>query len=267
MSDIRFKWNGAGYFFPTEQLSSCSPQWQRWGAILESAKQGDFAPTEQLLDLLLERSDHVLSKACSLLLGDAGNARAIDALIAYSKRRIEERFPLAIDDGLLVSDALAIDGRARSVSPILELFWWNSSAKDATLFALHLSKMLEPDWEKIFRRPEEDDFPAYRSMVLERLAAIELSEDQHALLGQRVGVRDIAKLALHHLGNEDFDQFAQELLRRRFEASTGIDCTHFFRDGRFQPLTAAVTLQEFLASDESKRFVDGKKYFFGWPVD
>jgi hypothetical protein len=55
----------------------------------------------------------------------------------------------------------------------------------------------------------------------------------------------------------------QPFYRRRFEASTGIDCSGFYKDRNFQPLTAAAILEDFLESPEVARYEEGVRYFFG----
>jgi hypothetical protein len=85
-------------------------------------------------------------------------------------------------------------------------------------------------------------------------------------MGQELHVPEIARLLLRNLGTSHFEEATQWLLRRRFEASTGINCTSFFKEERFQPLTAAAVLEEFLSSSEATKFVRSHKYFFGWPV-
>jgi hypothetical protein len=51
-------------------------------------------------------------------------------------------------------------------------------------------------------------------------------------------------------------------LREKFEAATGINCSSFFRNGRFQPLAAAAVLEEFLESPQVSRYEEGARYFF-----
>ncbi|NJK31974.1 MAG: hypothetical protein HC927_05885 [Deltaproteobacteria bacterium] len=51
--------------------------------------------------------------------------------------------------------------------------------------------------------------------------------------------------------------------RRRFEASTGIDCSEFYSDGEFFPLVAAARLEAWIDSPEADRYEPGVRYFFG----
>ena len=52
-------------------------------------------------------------------------------------------------------------------------------------------------------------------------------------------------------------------LREKFEACTGIDCSDFYDDGDFQPLTAAARLEAWLESDQPNKYLPGERYFFG----
>lgn len=85
-------------------------------------------------------------------------------------------------------------------------------------------------------------------------------------MGEATHAPRTAQLLLTHLGDSHFEHASQRLMRRRFEASTGIDCTAFFKNGIFQALSAARVLEDYLGSAESARSRPGRKEFFGWPV-
>jgi hypothetical protein len=52
-------------------------------------------------------------------------------------------------------------------------------------------------------------------------------------------------------------------LRRRFEASTGIDCHDFYVEQGFQPLSAARIAEDFLNGPQAAKYEEGCRYFFG----
>ncbi len=153
---------------------------------------------------------------------------------------------------------------------MLLVFEWNLGVPDSRIFALLLSRMLETKWGPLAQCPRrEEEFPEYRSKVLERMRELTLelgSEQAYVFMGRSLDVPEIAHLLLQNLGKSHFEEASQWLLRRRFEASTGINCTSFFKEDSFQPLTAAVVLEKFLSSIDKTKFLLGRKYFLGWPV-
>jgi hypothetical protein len=54
--------------------------------------------------------------------------------------------------------------------------------------------------------------------------------------------------------------------REKFEGATGIDCSPFFRGGRFQAAAAIAILEEFVSSKRSRDFREGVRYFFGHAI-
>ncbi|QRK11042.1 hypothetical protein JQX13_13790 [Archangium violaceum] len=114
--------------------------------------------------------------------------------------------------------------------------------------------------------PTEDALIAYEDRVLERYEELKrkFGTDQVILLhGERFSVVSVARRLLRSLNGSDFERAKRPFYRRRFEASTGIDCSPFYKDGEFQPLTAAAILEDFLESPEAARYEEGVRYFFG----
>ncbi|MFP2927201.1 hypothetical protein ACLESO_18780 [Pyxidicoccus sp. 3LG] len=132
---------------------------------------------------------------------------------------------------------------------------------------LLLSSILEPEWGPLSRFPKEDDLIEYEDRVLERYEELKqrFGTDQVILLhAERFSVVSVARRLLSSMSNHsDFEMAKRPFYRRRFEASTGIDCSPFYKDEQFQPLTAAATLEDFLESPEAARYEEGVRYFFG----
>lgn len=267
MSGFRLDWNRGGYFFDDKALQSASPPWQQWIRILEQAKQGDFEETPRLLDVFLSTQNRLLRNVCFQLLGDAGSTEAILNAVAYLRTRFANAEPVGGDDALELSNALAIHGQLLFVPDILRLFEWDIWGPDSPIFAHHLSLMLEAKWGPIAECPSSDEeFALYTSHVLGRVDEISKSLDSehtHVFRGHVSHVPEVARLLLGSFGTSHFEKASQSLMRRRFEASTGINCTSFYREGQFQPLAAAAVLEEFLSSADAAKFVPGRKYFFG----
>jgi hypothetical protein len=270
MSGIRLDWRRGGYFFDAGLLKTSPREWQHWAHILDRAKRGDFTDTPSLLDVFFSTENRLLRDACCQLLGDAGSTEAIRKTAMLLRARFADLDPIGGDDALDLANALAVHGQLLFIPEILLIFEWNLGLSDSRIFALLLSRMLEMEWGPIAQCPRrEEEFPEYRDKVRGRTREFALdlgSEQAYVFMGQALNVPGIARLLLRNLGSSHFEEASQWLLRHRFEASTGINCTSFFREDRFQPLTAAVVLEEFLSSSDATQFVPGHKYFFGWPV-
>jgi hypothetical protein len=270
MTNVHLDWRRGGYFFDVGILKACPKEWQHWAHIFDRAKHGDFSDTPSLLDIFFNTENYLLRTACRHLLGDAGSTDAINKAAMLVRKRFADLEPIGGDEALDLASALAFHGQLVFVRDILLIFEWNLSASDSRIFTLLLSQMLEPKWGPLTQQPRrEEEFVKYRDRVTNRAQELALnlgSEQAYVFMGQELHVPDIARLLLKNLGNSHFEEASHWLFRHRFEASTGINCTTFFKEDKFQPLTAAAALEEFLSSSEVKRFVPGHKYFFGWQV-
>ena len=81
--------------------------------------------------------------------------------------------------------------------------------------------------------------------------------------GKQWGVRTFAQLFLERIRDNTIDHIPMFHFRRRFEATTGIDCSAFFEQKRFRPLVAAAIVEEFLECQKAEKYEDGTRYFFG----
>jgi hypothetical protein len=270
MNDIHLDWRRSGYFFDADPRKNNSREWQQWAHIFDRAKHGDFTATPALLDIFFSTENHLLRDACCKLLGDAGSTEAIRKTAILLRIRFADWDPIGGDEALDLASALGTHGQLLIVPEILLIFEWNLGLSDSRIFALLLSRMLEKKWGPLAQCPQSaEEFPEYRNKVVGRsreLARDLGSERAYVFMGQALNVPEFARLLLRNLGNSHFEEASQWLLRRRIEASTGINCTSFFKEARFQPLTAAVLLEDFLSSSDVTKFVPGRKYFFGWPV-
>jgi hypothetical protein len=77
--------------------------------------------------------------------------------------------------------------------------------------------------------------------------------------GDRFGVVRFARLLLDRLRTPPIPVY----WRRKFEASTGINCSAFYENRTFRPLTAASIIEAFLDSPGAADYEDGARYFFG----
>ena len=148
------------------------------------------------------------------------------------------------------------------VPVLLDLYATNYKVDDAKFIPPRLSRLLEQDTGPIgvFPRHGPDEaIEAYRRLVMLRyqeLVEALGSDDVPIYRGEQLNIATLAKHALKDLSSQKFD----EELRHKFEAMTGIDCSSFYKEGKIQPLAAAVLLEEHPAA---AKLEPGCRYFFG----
>jgi hypothetical protein len=143
------------------------------------------------------------------------------------------------------------------------------SSRESGIIPLYISSLLEPQWDAIAERPSKQRFADYRSLVMNRYSELKerfKTERVIVLEGEMASVQMFATLLLQRLGQSDFNQVAQPFLRRRFEASTGLNCSAFFREKRFQALSVASLLEEVVEGGQLEKYEPGVRYFFGHRV-
>ena len=128
-----------------------------------------------------------------------------------------------------------------------------------------LSTILDPDG--LLPLPDEfESIDGYCGMVdrtWKELADRFGTTDLYIWLGEPTSVRRMAKVIIAK-AREPYFSFE---IRHKFEASTGINCSAFYKaDQSFQPLSAAAIAEDFLNSPRAAQFVDGMRYFFGHPL-
>jgi hypothetical protein len=270
MPSLKLDLRGRNYFFDRAVLDGEGTDWQRWRDVFEAATRGDFSRTPELMEVYATTRSPLLQQACSRLLGDAGSSDAMATVHEYLDRHLSFQDPLDPYAGLHMLDALVQRGWLVDVEKLLKVYEFIISAPDARVVALYFSRLLEPEWGPLSEPPRtEEDFPPYKASVLAR--ARELidatgSDRIPVAFGEVLHVPEVARMLLRRLSRSDENEAMQPFLRRRLEACTGIDCSGFFEDGGFRPLTAATMLESMLESGVLARYVAGRRYFFGFPV-
>ncbi len=128
-----------------------------------------------------------------------------------------------------------------------------------------MSLILETEPGPIADDAQFFNIAGYQAIVLKRHAELleKLGSDQVIVFrGEIFCVERLAKLMLNSFSSGQFES----VLRRKFEANTGIDCTAFYVDGELQPLAAATILEAFLDGSDLGRYQEGQRYFFGHPL-
>jgi hypothetical protein len=265
-----------GYFpeptppdFPELRESPAGREWTRTEEIFNELKTGEFTRVEQLLEIYRRVEDGVLRATIRTLLGDAGTfscfQRMREELEAERKTEDEMALYYYRDKAIHYGDAFVAWGMLDAVPVILDNYLTLRLAKirEIDLLPIYLSLMLERDWGLISVEPPAEALEEYLGLVMERYEELRGQYGSGSVLvynGEPCGVRYFARRLAGDVGPKHRDEAE---LRRRFEASTGIDCHGFYGDNGFQPLVAAKIAEEFLNSPEAAKYEDGVRYFFG----
>ena len=266
--------DGLGYFYSEpppldllgpQALASSNP-WIVLAAVLEHAKIGEFAPISRLVQLI-PAGDPLLSGACFQLLGDVGTQEAVHQLLLL----------LGHDSSVYVVNAcqaLHHVGHLWLIPPMLQAWDRLEHPDDRDLVTLVLSEMLEEQRGPIGDARHSECSPEeLHQRVLARAEELQarLGTDNVPIWGGKVF--SVVRLAHEMLSlllssqKTPFALYAMFLdLREKFEASTGINCSSFYKNKLFQPLAATALLEEFLESVDSKKYREGTRYFFGHPI-
>jgi hypothetical protein len=253
-------WKGRGYWGCPELPPAAPPgsdlatdPWLLWNVAFQQAKRGVFDRIPELIDVRRRDLHPILSRLCVTLLGDAGTTSCFAALHGYLSTGVD--YEMTID----FAGALCLRGLLADAPVLLRAFVSLADIKDAAIIPVYLSDLLgglPSDPARFVSVNEYCDvvMARYRQLV-EELG----TERIFVLEGKAYGVVPLARSILERLREPHF----RPVLRRRFEASTGIDCTNFYRDHTLQPLAAAAIVEQFLESPAAKEYETGVRYFFG----
>jgi hypothetical protein len=267
--------DGLGYFYSESppldllgpQALASSDPWIVLAAVLERAKIGEFAPVSRLGQLVNPAGDPLLGGACFQLLGDVGTQEAVHLLLSF----------LGHDSSVYViraCQALHHVGHLWLIPPMLRAWDRLERPDDRDLVTLILSEMLEEERGPIGdARHSECSSEELHQRVLARAEELRtrLGTDNVAIWGGKIfSVVGLAREMRRLLLSSQKTPFALSAifldLREKFEASTGINCSSFYKNELFQPLAASALLEEFLESADSEKYREGMRYFFGHPI-
>jgi hypothetical protein len=264
-----FAWNALGYRFaapaPPDLMESAAllsnNPWMVLGAVLQLAKAGGFKELHRLIHCMRQSTDWVLSRDCALLLGDAGTS-------AYLKRLHQELKESEVDQEE-IANCFSGSGLLWTVPIMLEAHLRMPAEHSV------VSVLLSPLLEKGFGVVSHGQGPPgqgplsdkeYRSLVMQKYDELVKqlgTAEVPVLYGQLFSVQKVARHLYESLQEDAIQTMIVRDLRHRFEASTGIDCSGFFKEGRLQLLTATAIVEDFLESKDLDKYQDGVRYFFG----
>lgn len=249
-------------------LESSNP-WIVLGATLEHAKNGNHTPISALENLIhIEHPSSLLTRATLDLIGTAGTQNDLEIL----------RSTMLHSEDYLAKEACraACCAGCLSLVPSMLAAWGRmGSYSDRESISLRLSQLLE-EWDGpigSMRSSSDAEEPfsdaEYATVVqgrMQELRAKQVSEHVPVILGKLFGVATLAQYMykLTQSGTEiKILRSMFYFLRHKFDASTGINCSGFFKDGEFQPLCATAILEEFLNDGAAEGYEEGVRYFFG----
>lgn len=296
-----FTWTRLGYHYKTppsedllspSALSSSNP-WIVVAAVLEHAKNGDHTQINLLKNWFTYNS---LGKVCLLITGDAGTRQDLSQLktlietgpddvrcyscIAAADAGALWLIPSMLNAwhdvkglseheiiGFAISDILEYKSTLDDMGPI---------AEHASLYDISTPKNIEKYNKKLQRIGkrfgELNKNHKFDKIVQEKYNEVKANVgDLHKPIwgGKIFGVKSFAE----HFYSLITDPNAKSSLwgsviglRRKFEAATGVDCSPFYKNDRFQQLTAAAILEYFLENGGKQNYQEGFRYFFGHKI-
>ena len=242
-------------------------EWQPLRDRFAAARVGNFSALDDVLDIYHELRDPATRRFALSLLGAAGTDSQLEAVHAYVLDAVFD-----ITGSCELCEALAVWGRLSAVEAILTIYDRHAPGQIAEGLPAYLTTMLESEFGAAADYPREDEvelYEAYEAGVhdLLRQRCDELHGPMaYALHGEEFAVRRLAERMLALLGSSHYEVMMQPFLRDRFEACTGLDCSDFYRNREFQPLTTAARLEAWLDSSAPANFKPGVRYFFGIPI-
>ena len=267
-----FQWNALGYTYATEPppelfdgraLSNANP-WIVMAAVLERLKAGDFSQAGVLTQCLRKADSWVLAQSCAELLGDAAPAAAIHYSLDAFKRDLFE------DDDIRyqINFAYTLYNSALlwAIPLMLKIYTRIHDYEEAAIIPILLSDLLEKAPGPVARVEQCSNIEEYRSVVIGAYEDLLSETGSDGVAVVKAELADVGKTAasLHKgLRSSDVSVLSVRSERHRFEASTGIDCSAFFRSGILQPLAATAIVEEFLEGPEIDGYQAGVRYFHG----
>jgi hypothetical protein len=227
-------------------------------AIIVTGDAGSMTDLQALEKLLLDGSDPVKAYAAEADL-QAGSLWHVPAMIRAwrSVRQLADRETI----GFAIADLLEGSGGPLTAKA-------GSAPSDPALMAkLNFPPEMIANAEEA--NEDDQDEPGFESLATQRFEELKAefgSEKIVIFQGKPFGVKSLAEFMMGIATGKVPGDPSWLLLRHKFEASTGLDCSSFFRKRSFQPLAAAAILEEFLDDPDSDHYEEGRRYFYGHPI-
>ena len=282
---------GRGFQFsaePPPTLASAehlaSPDsWAVLGCVLARVRQGDMRAVEVLPDLMARDDAELVWGACVQLIGFAGRTPFVLDTAA--------RFLTTPDDlGIQwnIASLLCNVCSLHAVEPLMRLHAAATDGDARRHIEKCLSILLEEHSGPIYDGVEEQEVPdpdypepftetmivldraGYAAQVREAAAEVAprlASPDQAVTAGLPLDLEALVERLHQRILRGGGSKWPMHWERMCFEASTGVDCSAFYKDWHLQRLPALAVLEDFMDSGHGAAFERGVRYFFGHRVD
>lgn len=261
----KIDWFGGGYF-DLFDLSLCegnrgNDSFSIFLSAFRGAVDGDYSLLPSLINIVVEECPSPVGAACVDLLGNSAPFKMIEDM------KNDSRFIDDVELNYSLMRILAMRGTIQDATVILESFISNNKLSDySEVYPIWISQIL--DWSSMSRlRPEYyDTVTNYSNAVIERASSLKKTyrSDTVSLIGGELlhanKMCEFIRMAIES-GNFSY------ILRQKFEAYAGVDCTKFYFQRKVSDLDAIQIIEEYLDSDLFLDYVPGERYFFGKRVD
>jgi hypothetical protein len=208
------------------------------------------------VDLYDQSESWLLARAYVTLLGDAGTPAAFARVLPVLAAQEEPSYTVHL------SEAVTTRGELSAVPLVLAGWEGLAGFDDADAIPGYLSRVLEEEPGPIAGAADHEKQDEYHALVMGRYEDLKARFGTDGVVlfrGDLFNPARVGRLILDELAAGDLDPY----LRRRFEATTGIDCSSFYEGGSLRPLAAAAVVERFLEGPEPAKYEDGVRYFFG----
>jgi hypothetical protein len=265
-----------------EHLNSRDP-WTVLGSVLARVRQGDLRAVEVLPDLMARDDAALVWNACVQLIGFAGRTTfVLDTAARFLTRPDDLGIQWSIAD--LLRNACSL----HAVEPLLQLHAAATDRDARRHVERCLSTLLEEQPGALDDGAEEQEVPdpaypepftqtmtvldrdGYAAQVRDAAAGLApqlASSDQAVTAGQPFDLAALVARLHDRIRSGEPSGSRMEWERMCFEASTGVDCSTFYEQGRLQRLAALAVLEDFMDGGHGAAFERGVRYFFGHRVD
>lgn len=299
--DGGFNWLALGYHYelsPEERrhVESAVPDGNPWFAVarvVERAKEGDFSETGSLARYFEGELRTNVAPAAMLITGDLGRSADLERLVGVMRRgpdglrvyacqaarnagclwlvpHMLEAWHLSRSVDAHESIGFAIGDLLDSISYLDEE---GQVASKAGRFTIGTNRQGPPELERLGSSVSDPNASkSFDDSVRTRWHEVAATcPDERAAIwaGKATEPRAFAEHFLNMITGENFSFIHGPLtvsLREKFEASTGLECSTFYREGRFQHFQAAAVLERFLAMTGPEDFPMGRRHFFRHPI-
>ncbi len=234
--------------------------WIKFVASLERAKLGERDHLPELE--IIARDEHIdptLSGAALDLLADAGGRREHEIL---ANMLLDGPTYLKIE----ATRSAAWSGVLWLIPYMATCLDDNPRQADRDAVEAAVCNLLDPRGGELEFFDRGEPYREYGERVCARvdeLIAAAGSDEASVFNGEFIDMNALIWRMLAQLRGESPDGWPGFLmLRHRFEVFTGSDCSRFYRDGCFRPLSARVVIEDFLKAHPVPPFVPGHRYFF-----